>query len=636
MEISKSGKEIESHAEEDRLSMTTIQKMQDLPTAFIINFDGDHPTTEDSGRLGPFMPPKKLLQRERLRQATKQENTMKRDTREVDDKMNNNNDDDTSQENQTLDDGKIEIVADRKYRHFEPSGTGSDTGTYTVENEEDEDKLKLADKAVASPCLEEDKGFRSEEIQTESSRWVSEWASKTTSMEQPYSDEISLPSSSSERSRRKLPATPRVISEAAKSALPNDSLLQSESTDEIETKNYLLDTYTLMTELEARLHVREECSITQLPKNEGIEETVSTHLKDHCISTSYRANDSEDSSKTNTHTSQEKASLSVSHSSSVNLSLSQPKYFKSKPTKINRAFMLRQQLNTKTNVQNLPQNRNKKPIPTLEEGISRFEVGRHSARKPKGPMNKIYNEGRCNSTLSPKEAEYQAWKRRQTYKPGHLASQRPRNQSPITSITAAAAFKTEQKTSQNESVSQCRKSSRSKNALCETSDTLQRSASFHYPDGLHKIQRNVFLSEDDSKVKEGISGVSSLPASGQISELLELGDDELILPINVCNSTRVCRESTRLEALDNLVISTLLSISVKLCATSTSLLHHVRMKSSNPEERRVAETLLYILDDVDEPVSGAKKSSKELASVLRNLKKVEQALETVDAAFHGI
>ena len=108
---------------------------------------------------------------------------MKRDTREVDDKMNNNNDYDTSQENQTRDDGKIEIVADRKYRHFEPSGTGSDTGTYTVENEEDEDKLKLADKAVTSPCLEEDKGFRSEEIQTESSRWVSEWASKTTSME---------------------------------------------------------------------------------------------------------------------------------------------------------------------------------------------------------------------------------------------------------------------------------------------------------------------------------------------------------------------------------------------------------------------------------------------------------------------
>ena len=68
----------------------------------------------------------------------------------------------------------------------------------------------------------------------------------------------------------------------------------------------------------------------------------------------------------------------------MNLSQGQPKYFKSKPTKINRAFILRQQLNTKTNGQNLPQNRNKQPIPTLEGGISRYEVGRHSARKPKG------------------------------------------------------------------------------------------------------------------------------------------------------------------------------------------------------------------------------------------------------------
>ena len=54
--------------------------------------------------------------------------------------------------------------------------------------------------------------------------------------------------------------------------------------------------------------------------------------------------------------------------------------------------------------------------------------------------------------------------------------------------------------------------------------------------------------------------------------------------------------STPLEPLDNLVISTLLSISVKLCATSSSLLHHVRRKSSNPEERRVAETLVNKLN----------------------------------------
>ena len=44
---------------------------------------------------------------------------------------------------------------------------------------------------------------------------------------------------------------------------------------------------------------------------------------------------------------------------------------------------------------------------------------------------------------------------------------------------------------------------------------------------------------------------------------------------------------------------------------------------------------LYILDDVDAPVSGTKKSSRELAGTLRNLKKVEQALQTIDAAFQG-
>merc|ERR1712088_624657 len=114
-------------------------------------------------------------------------------------------------------------------------------------------------------------------------------------------------------------------------------------------------------------------------------------------------------------------------------------------------------------------------------------------------------------------------------------------------------------------------------------------------------------------------------------------EDELILPIGGCSSrSNVSKEGNRLEALDNLVISTLLSISIKLCATSTSLLHHVRTKSSNPEEHSVAETLIYILDNVDTPMSGAKKSSRELAGVLRNLKKVEQALETVDAAFHDL
>ena len=38
---------------------------------------------------------------------------------------------------------------------------------------------------------------------------------------------------------------------------------------------------------------------------------------------------------------------------------------------------------------------------------------------------------------------------------------------------------------------------------------------------------------------------------------------------------------------------------------------------------------LYVLEDVDPPMSPSKKTSRELAGTLRNLKKVEQALQTL-------
>ncbi len=41
---------------------------------------------------------------------------------------------------------------------------------------------------------------------------------------------------------------------------------------------------------------------------------------------------------------------------------------------------------------------------------------------------------------------------------------------------------------------------------------------------------------------------------------------------------------------------------------------------------------LYVLDDTDPPSSPAKKTSRELAGTLRNLKKVEQALQALECA----
>jgi len=48
------------------------------------------------------------------------------------------------------------------------------------------------------------------------------------------------------------------------------------------------------------------------------------------------------------------------------------------------------------------------------------------------------------------------------------------------------------------------------------------------------------------------------------------------------------------------------------------------------EQASTVETVLYLLEDVDIPSTPAKKTSRELSGTLRNLKKVEQALEVLN------
>merc|ERR1719376_273036 len=87
--------------------------------------------------------------------------------------------------------------------------------------------------------------------------------------------------------------------------------------------------------------------------------------------------------------------------------------------------------------------------------------------------------------------------------------------------------------------------------------------------------------------------------------------------------------SSKLEALDNLVISTIFSISTKLCLTSGKVIKRLQEQTEDKEHVEYLDTLLYVLEDVDPPMSPSKKTSRELAGTLRNLKKVEQALQTL-------
>ena len=122
----------------------------------------------------------------------------------------------------------------------------------------------------------------------------------------------------------------------------------------------------------------------------------SAHLKGNNIVSSLIPKDNAGASKVIAPTLQEKSRLEVSHSTSIHWGKDQVGHIKTRPTKTNRAFMLRQQMNTKNDGRDLSETGNKvtNSVATQEGGISRFGVGRHSARKPKGKHQRQEFTGR--------------------------------------------------------------------------------------------------------------------------------------------------------------------------------------------------------------------------------------------------
>lgn len=266
---------------------------------------------------------------------------------------------------------------------------------------------------------------------------------------------------------------------------------------------------------------------------------------------------------------------------------------------------------------------------------------------------------RSTSSLTSREAEFQAWKRRKEYNP--LAAAR-KTSSPGTSRGSSASSQPKSAYSpspteplhnppQHHRVRQMTQS-----LVMEDGGSLpiHRSGSFHYPGT--KSGRGPATSEDDSGDDYG-SGCDSSAAEGGGSlranrKHFYLDDDELILPIgrphgsqarladrslygSASLSPQVSPSKSRtkqLEALDNLVISTIYNVSSKLCASSSSVLRKTVAVLPEQEEEQAStvETVLYLLDDVDLPSTPAKKTSRELSGTLRNLKKVEQALELLN------
>ena len=594
---------------------------------------------------------------------------------------------------------------------LDAADAGSDTGTYTIDNE---------DLEVENERKKIDQVFDVSEKQANSD-YVAQWASSSHpvgggSPGFPSSDSPneSGRETSASRSRRKLPATPEAVFQRAPST----------------TENYLQDTLSVMAAMEARiggigggggggsgespdpLQVMSKSSspasvtkknassaskmsqsVTSLKEerklqwerrknydplrssglNRNKQTNASASAANSAAAAGINMSSFEESGCSDSCSEVEHNSLHIRETSILSNSSSRSGAHKShgspralSATKPNRAFALRKKLNSASSMEN-----NLQMVPQLQQqpqsslnparrvqpsaGHSSMPTGglRNSGGKqqqpvrtgmppgkPQNPMlKKTVSEGRSSSSLSSKEAEFQAWKRRKNYNPMRSALQSKKSpvvakliaQDPTPKSGGGGPKNLQQQQQQLHSDSdqssrgalrdlrrdhhhhphqqhqhqrggglEPRRISVIQHNGLDGSGNMQRSASFHYPDGFSRIHHNVYTSEDDSA--DEYSSLHHQRSPWNHHELLEVNDDEFILPIGAKArpvhppSSKGQKGSSsgsgKMEALDNLVISTIFSISTKLCINSASIIRRAQERTANVEQQSIMDTLV--------------------------------------------
>ncbi len=456
----------------------------------------------------------------------------------------------------------------------------SDAGTYTIGQEEagvEVERRKIEDVF----CVEQ-RGASSGE-------WVAQWASSSASSPA-AADRETL-----SRSRRRLPATPASA----------DQMSGPTSAATGDTEDALQDTLSVMAAMEARI----EASPRLTPQEERKLAWERRKNYDPLKATGKKVTGSKDK-VTQSNKAPVKAVVAAGEESCSD-SCSEVELQKSPlpreavtqkcknlpATRQNRAFALRRKLNS------LDEDKAISPI-VSNGAVSRSEAARHSLRGAKtGIVNKqltrkTLSDNRSTSSLSSKEAEFQAWKRRKNYNPlrssgvgiGSGGGVRPK-------ASPSSA------TSRPQPPQPSPRGGRENGPLAGASvvagngsQPMIRSASFHYPDGLSRVQHNAYSSEEESA-----DDYASLQWHGS-SRLFEVNEDEFILPIGAKarpshphRSAAASRSSPkRMEALDNLVISTIYSISTKLCLNSATLIKRAQDGATSEEQHSMMDTLVRL------------------------------------------
>jgi len=232
---------------------------------------------------------------------------------------------------------------------------------------------------------------------------------------------------------------------------------------------------------------------------------------------------------------------------------------------------------------------------------SRQETGRLSTRK-KQVSQATLSKGpsRSSSSLTSREADFQAWKRRKEYKPFNSSSRSSQGTRPAYS---------EKQTPPNPPCKQPLMMTQSLK-INPQSQSIQRANSFHQ-ENMNKVKMRAVQENSED------SGCTTY----RTSDDYYLDEDELILPIFPQEKQIVDRpgkNTTKLSSLDTLVISTTHNVSSKLCQAAAKIIRKAaqQVPEEDEDQRLTMETITFLLEDTHTPSNYRNKTSVELAGAI--------------------
>lgn len=248
------------------------------------------------------------------------------------------------------------------------------------------------------------------------------------------------------------------------------------------------------------------------------------------------------------------------------------------------------------------------PQPSSRQGLPKKEI-----KKSGG--------GRSNSTLSSREVEFQNWKRRKSYDPMKAAAEGKKKEAAKKALPLSTSM------------------TQSCIPDVETSPSRQnpvlRSASFHgtgemTPSYASSEEEEVTLSADEDSPISAHPHVINVASPVQASADGAFGGSRVSLHSAASNSS--LRGRSKIEALDNLIVAAMFSVSQRVKGSSCKVLKKLRYLYEEDSERsEKLGDVIELLENTGGFSSPQNRSpSKDLSATLKTLKCVETVFKVLD------